>query len=89
MELITALMELEAAAARVGHLLPDSEEGLAEVSEAWAPLVPPGCQRSRWHRFWAAWLRDCADRLPPAEAHVPVVPSQAKQGENWTCPEPY
>jgi len=81
-ELITALQELEAAAAAVGHLLQDAdEELLAQVAGAWAPLRPTGCRTDRWAAFWIAWLQDCADR-------VPVVPSQVDQGENWTCPVP-
>jgi len=80
-ELITALVELEQAAAAVGHLLPDDDEALQVVAAAWGPLRPKGGQRERWEAYWIAWLRDCSER-------VPVVPSQAKQGENWNCPEP-
>ena len=64
MELITALMELEAAAARVGHLLPDSEEGLQQVVASFAPLRPKSYSTTRWSAFWVHWLRECADRLP-------------------------
>lgn len=68
-ELITALQELEQAAAAVGHLLPDDPEQLKKVAGAWAPLMPDkGYQARRWHRFWLEWLRDCSERLPPAEA---------------------
>ena len=81
MELTQALAQLEAAAAAVGRLLPDDAEGLKLVAEAWGPLMPKGYQARRWHPFWIEWLQDCAER-------VPVVPSQAKHGENWTCPEP-
>ena len=81
MDLITALVELEQAAAAVGHLLPDDDEALQLVADGWGPLMPKGYQARRWSEFWLQWLRDCAER-------VPVVPSQAKQGENWTCPEP-
>ena len=82
MELITALQELEQAAAAVGHLLQDADDALlAEVASAWGPLMPKGYEARRWHPFWIAWLQECADR-------VPVVPSQAKHDENWTRPEP-
>ena len=64
MELITALMELEAAAAKVGQLLPDSEEGLQQVVASFAPLRPPNYSATRWSAFWVHWLRECADRLP-------------------------
>ena len=80
MELTQALTQLEAAAAAVGHLLQDADEETVQlVVDAWAPLMPRGYQARRWHPFWIAWLQDCAER-------VPVVPSQAKHGENWTCP---
>ena len=81
MELTQALAQLEAAAAAVGRLLPDDDAGLKLVAEAWGPLMPPGYQARRWHRYWLEWLRECAER-------VPVDPSQAKQGENWTSPGP-
>jgi hypothetical protein len=68
MELITALVALEQAAAAVGHLLPDDDEALQVVAAAWGPLRPKGGQRERWDAYWIAWLQDCADRLPPAEA---------------------
>ena len=67
MELITALMELEAAAAKVGRLLPDSEEGLQQVLDAWGPLMPRTYSTARWSAFWIAWLRDCGDRIPVGE----------------------
>jgi hypothetical protein len=67
-DLTTALKELEAAAAVVGHLLQDADDALlAEVAGAWGPLMPKGYQARRWHPFWIAWLQDCADRLPPAD----------------------
>jgi hypothetical protein len=81
MELTTALAQLEQAAAAVGRLLPDDDEGLKLVAEAWGPLMPKGYQARRWHPFWIAWLQDCAER-------VPVVPSRVTHGENWTGPEP-
>ena len=62
--LARALMALEAAAARVGHLLPDSEEGLQQVVASFAPLRPKSYSTTRWSAFWLAWLRECADRLP-------------------------
>ena len=62
-ELITALQELEQAAAAVGHLLQDAdEELLAQVAGAWAPLKPQGYQARRWDHFWIEWLRDCSER---------------------------
>ena len=67
MELTQALAQLEAAAAAVGHLLPDDPEQLKEVAGAWAPLKPQGYQARRWDRYWIEWLQDCADRLPPAD----------------------
>jgi len=66
-ELITALQELEQAAAAVGHLLPDDDEALQVVADAWGPLMPKGYQPRRWSGFWLQWLRDCAERLPPAD----------------------
>jgi hypothetical protein len=81
MELTQALAQLEAAAAAVGRLLPDDDEALKVAAEAWAPLRPFGCQRSRWQGYWIAWLKECAER-------VPVSPSRAAHSENWTCPEP-
>ena len=68
MELAQALMQLEAAAATVGHLLPDSDEALKVVADGWAPLKPRNYSAIRWDAFWLAWLRDCADRLPATEA---------------------
>lgn len=67
MELTQALMQLEAAAANVGHLLPDGDEALKVVADAWAPLKPRNYSAIRWDAFWLAWLKDCADRLPVAE----------------------
>ena len=82
MELTQALAQLEAAAAAVGRLLQDADEETVQlVAEAWGPLMPKGYQARRWHPFWIEWLQDCAER-------VPVVPSQAKHGENWTRPAP-
>ncbi len=82
MELTQALAQLEAAAAAVGRLLQDADEETVQlVAEAWAPLRPFGCPRPRWQHYWLEWLRECAER-------VPVVPSQAKHGENWTRPAP-
>ena len=82
MELTQALAQLEAAAAAVGHLLQDADEETVQlVADAWAPLKPKGYQARRWDCYWIGWLRECAER-------VPVVPSRAKHGENWTCPEP-
>lgn len=68
MELTQALAQLEAAAAAVGRLLPDDEETLKVVADAWAPLKPKGYQARRWDCYWIGWLRECADRLPPGEA---------------------
>ena len=67
MELTQALMQLEQAAAAVGSLLPDGDEALKVVADAWAPLKPRNYSAIRWDAFWLAWLRDCADRLPATE----------------------
>ncbi len=64
MELTQALAQLEAAAAVVGHLLPDDDEVLKVVADAWAPLKPKGYQARRWDTYWIAWMKECADRLP-------------------------
>ena len=67
MELTQALMQLEQAAAAVGSLLPDGDDALKVVADAWAPLKPRNYSAIRWDAFWLAWLRDCADRLPATE----------------------
>jgi hypothetical protein len=82
MELTQALAQLEAAAAAVGHLLPDDDEALKLVAEAWAPLRPFGCQRSRWQHYWIAWLVECSQRLPCANrAGATETPAN---GADWT-----
>lgn len=90
MELAQALNRLEQAAAAVGELLRDAdEETIQQVVAGWAPLRPKGYQARRWDNYWLGWCVECSERLPPAEAdRVPVAPSQAEQGETWTCPEP-
>ena len=89
MELARELNRLEQQAAVVGRLLRHADEATIQQAVAgWAPLKPKSYQPRRWDAFWLEWLVECSERLPPAEAHVPVVPSQAKQGENWTSPEP-
>ena len=81
-QLAREMLALEQQAAAVGRLLQGADQELLEqVASAWAPLMPRSYQQRRWSAFWLAWLQECGDR-------VPVVPSQAKQGENWTCPEP-
>jgi hypothetical protein len=81
-ELTQALAQLEAAAAAVGRLLPDDDERLKLVADAWGPLMPKGYQARRWHPFWIEWLQDCAER-------VPVVPSQANTVRIGHVQRPY
>lgn len=78
MELIEALLELEAAAATVESYLPDADD--AELAELLAPWGPPprrgrgtsAKSRQSQAEDWVAWLKDCAERW---EARPPAHPS--------------
>lgn len=89
MELIQALLALEAAAATVESFLPDelTPEQAMQLLDAWGP--PPRRHKTARSREiqaldWIGWIRSCADRYE-ARPHEPSADDLHRLLLRWAC----